>query len=141
MRLRLTIILAALAAAAPASLAQSGGPYDLSWSTIDAGGAMQMSGGAFTLSGSIGQFDAGPTINGQFGVEGGYWSVPMATPTMGCNDADLAEPFGMLDFSDVIAFLTAFGAMDAAADLAPPPGVFDFSDVISFLTAFGAGCP
>ncbi len=59
----------------------------------------------------------------------------------GCNDADLAEPFGALDFSDVIAFLTAFGGMQPPADLAEPIGVFDFSDVIAFLTAFGAGCP
>ncbi len=27
-----------------------------------------------------------------------------------CNPADLAEPFGVLDFSDVIAFLSAFGS-------------------------------
>ncbi len=59
----------------------------------------------------------------------------------GCNTADLAEPFGSLDFSDVVAFLTAFGSMDAAADLAPPIGVFDFSDVVAFLGAFGVGCP
>ncbi len=59
----------------------------------------------------------------------------------GCNAADLAEPFGTLDFSDVIAFLTAFGSMDPAADLAAPFGTFDFSDVIAFLGAFGAGCP
>ncbi len=62
-------------------------------------------------------------------------------PAGGCNIADLAEPFGTLDFSDVIAFLVAFGAMDPAADLAPPFGTFDFSDVIAFLGAFGAGCP
>ncbi|MEZ6241599.1 MAG: GC-type dockerin domain-anchored protein [Phycisphaerales bacterium] len=55
--------------------------------------------------------------------------------------ADLAPPFGTLDFSDILAYLTAFGAMDPAADLAPPSGVFDFSDVLAFLTAFGAGCP
>ncbi len=141
MRLREVTILAVLAAASPASLAQSGGPYDLSWSTIDAGGDMEMTGGSFALSGSIGQFDAGPTINGRYGVEGGYWSVPMAGPSVGCNEADLAEPFGTLDFSDVIAFLSAFGAMENSADLAAPFGVFDFSDVIAFLTAFGAGCP
>jgi len=63
------------------------------------------------------------------------------TPAAGCNPADLAPPLGTLDFSDVIAFLTAFGTMDPAADLAPPFGSFDFSDVIAFLTAFGAGCP
>ncbi len=55
--------------------------------------------------------------------------------------ADLALPLGMLDFSDIIAFLTAFGAMQAPADLAEPLGVFDFSDVLAFLTAFAAGCP
>ncbi len=55
--------------------------------------------------------------------------------------ADLAEPFGVLDFSDVLAFLTAFGAMDPAADLADPVGTFDFSDVIEFLVLFGGGCP
>jgi len=55
--------------------------------------------------------------------------------------ADFAEPFGQLDFSDVVAFLTAFDAMDASADLALPLGQFDFSDVVAFLAAFGAGCP
>jgi len=55
--------------------------------------------------------------------------------------ADLAAPFGTLDFSDVLAFLTAFGSMDPAADLGEPFGVFDFSDVIGFLAAFGSGCP
>ncbi len=64
--------------------------------------------------------------------------VPGAGP---CNAADLAEPLGALDFSDVVAFLGAFGAMDPAADLAFPVGVFDFTDVVSFLDAFGAGCP
>ncbi len=59
----------------------------------------------------------------------------------GCNGADLAEPFGQLDFSDVVAFLGAFGAMDAAADLAEPFGQWDFSDVVAFLGLFGAGCP
>ncbi len=59
----------------------------------------------------------------------------------GCNGADIAEPLGTLDFSDVIAFLSAFGAMQPDADLAEPFGVYDFSDVIAFLGAFGAGCP
>ncbi len=58
-----------------------------------------------------------------------------------CNVADLAEPFGTLDFSDVVAYLGAFAAMDPAADLSPPIGAFDFTDVVAFLTAFAAGCP
>ncbi len=55
--------------------------------------------------------------------------------------ADLAAPFGQLDFSDVAAFLTAFGSMDPAADLAEPFGSYDFSDVSAFLVAFASGCP
>ncbi len=62
-------------------------------------------------------------------------------PTGGCNVADLAEPFDVLDFSDVVAFLGAFGTMDAAADIAAPFGTWDFSDVVAFLGAFGTGCP
>lgn len=63
------------------------------------------------------------------------------TTMSGCNGADLAEPFGTLDFGDVLAFLTAFGSMSPEADLAPPTGVFDFGDVLAFLSAFGSGCP
>ncbi len=58
-----------------------------------------------------------------------------------CNAADLAEPYGVLDYSDVFAFLVAFGNSEPAADLAEPLGVFDYSDVFEFLVAFGAGCP
>ncbi|MEZ6243315.1 MAG: family 16 glycosylhydrolase [Phycisphaerales bacterium] len=67
--------------------------------------------------------------------------IELEQENAGCNIADVAPPFGTLDFSDVIAFLTAFGATEASADLAPPLGVLDFSDVIAFLTAFGGGCP
>ena len=72
------------------------------------------------------------------------FTVSLPVPSAGvagCNEADLAEPFGSLDFSDVAAFLSAFGANDAAADLAAPFGQWDFSDVAAFLAAFGAGCP
>lgn len=58
-----------------------------------------------------------------------------------CNEADLVEPFGVLDFTDVILFLTAFEQGSPFADLAEPAGVYDFSDVLVFLTAFGQGCP
>ncbi len=72
------------------------------------------------------------------------FSVSLPVPSAGvagCNEADLALPFGSLDFSDVAAFLGAFGAMQPEADLAAPFGQWDFSDVAAFLGAFGAGCP
>ena len=67
--------------------------------------------------------------------------VPDSCETFGCNEADIAEPFGTLDFSDVSAFLLAFSTSDPAADLAVPFGTWDFSDVAAFLASFGAGCP
>ncbi len=58
-----------------------------------------------------------------------------------CNGADIAEPYGQLDFSDISAFLTAFTNMDGSADLAAPFGQWDFSDISEFLTLFSSGCP
>lgn len=55
--------------------------------------------------------------------------------------ADLADPVGTLDFSDALAFLTAFAAGGAEADLAEPVGTLDFSDVLAFLSAFSSVCP
>lgn len=52
---------------------QSGGDYDLSWSTIDGGGGTSK-GGVFVLSGTIGQPDAGTMTGGDFVLSGGFWS-------------------------------------------------------------------
>jgi choice-of-anchor B domain-containing protein len=58
----------------------------------------------------------------------------------GCSGADLAEPFGELNFFDVSAFLSAFNSQEVSADL-NGDGNFDFFDISSFLTQFNAGCP
>jgi len=65
--------------------------------------------------------------------------------------ADLAgnpdgSPDGLLNFFDVSAYLTLFGAGDMAADLAgnpdgSPDGLLNFFDVSAYLTLFGMGCP
>ncbi len=62
-------------------------------------------------------------------------------PVLGCNPADLAQPFNSLTFADISAFLAAFSSADAAADLADPIGSFTFADISAFLAAFTAGCP
>jgi hypothetical protein len=49
----------ALAWTAP-SMAQSGGTFQLTWSSIDGGGGRATSGGGFTLTASVGQPDATP---------------------------------------------------------------------------------
>jgi len=58
-----------------------------------------------------------------------------------CSEADLAPPFGVLNFFDVAAFLNFFSHEDPRADFAPPEGVFDFFDVAEFLDVFSQGCP
>ncbi len=62
-------------------------------------------------------------------------------PAGACNPADLALPVGVLDFSDVLAFVTHFGTQSCCADLVAPHGTWDFDDVVAFLIAFGEGCP
>ncbi len=55
--------------------------------------------------------------------------------------ADLAEPFCVLNFFDVSAFLGAFSNQQIEADIAEPFGVWNFFDVSAYLSAFSAGCP
>jgi hypothetical protein len=50
---------------------QSG--YSIDWYTIDGGGAMNSSGGSYSLSGSIGQPDAGSLSGGSYTLNGGFW--------------------------------------------------------------------
>ena len=63
------------------------------------------------------------------------WSIESDNPC----PADLTGD-GVLNFFDVSAFLTAFGAMDPTADM-NGDGIFNFFDVSAFLAAFAAGCP
>lgn len=50
---------------------QSG--YSIDWYTIDGGGAMNTSGGSYSLSSSIGQSDAGSLSGGVYTLNGGFW--------------------------------------------------------------------
>ncbi len=69
-----------------AALAQSGGGFDLTWSTIGGGGGTSL-GGPYSLSGTIGQPDAGILRGGNYQLAGGFWSViapvqPPGTPLL-----------------------------------------------------------
>jgi hypothetical protein len=57
--------------------------FTIDWSTVDGGGGTS-TGGVYSVSGTIGQHDAGgPMTNGQYSVVGGYWAAPVAVPTPG----------------------------------------------------------
>lgn len=54
--------------------AQSG-EWDLTWFTIDGGGAILTTGDGFALSGTIGQPDPGSLSGGVYTLKGGFWAV------------------------------------------------------------------
>jgi len=57
--------------------------YSIDWSTIDGGGGTSTN-GQYSISGTIGQSDAGPTMtNGQYSVTGGFWALPQVVQTVG----------------------------------------------------------
>lgn len=58
----------------------------------------------------------------------------------GCSAADLAEPYGTLNFFDLAAFLDLYNATDAAADL-NDDGLINFFDLSAYLDIYNAGCP
>ena len=59
----------------------------------------------------------------------------------GCSDADLAEPFGVLNIFDIQAFIGLYNGQDADADLAAPFGVFNIFDLQEYINRYNAGCP
>ena len=67
-----------LLASVPGALAQSGGQYDLTWNTVDAGGVTALTAGAYTLSGTAGQPDAAVWSGGDYVITGGFWRAPGA---------------------------------------------------------------
>ena len=71
--LALAALLVALSVSNATTSAQSGGGCDLSWSTIDGGGGSS-SGGGYSLSGTIGQPDAGVLSGAWYTLNGGFWS-------------------------------------------------------------------
>jgi hypothetical protein len=59
----------------------------------------------------------------------------------GCNAADHAPPFGVLDMNDVSAFVDAFLDRRPPADQAVPYFKYDLADLVAFAEAITAGCP
>ena len=57
--------------------------YSIDWFTIDGGGGTS-TGGVYSVSGTIGQPDAGgPMTGGQYSLTGGFWALPTAVQTPG----------------------------------------------------------
>ena len=79
MKAKKMTLISSVALIAATALAQS---YSIDWHTIDGGGGTSV-GGAFSVSGTLGQPDGGAAMSGgSFSLVGGFWSL-IAVPTPG----------------------------------------------------------
>lgn len=58
----------------------------------------------------------------------------------GCNAADIAPPFGVLDLSDISLFINSFVTTQPPGDI-DGNGVWDLTDINLFIVTFTTGCP
>lgn len=56
--------------------------YNIDWFTVDGGGGTS-SGGAYSISGTIGQPDAGTLVGGSYVLTGGFWGIISVVQTPG----------------------------------------------------------
>jgi hypothetical protein len=75
----LNIALLLMAVSVTGALAQA---YSIDWFTIDGGGGTS-TGGVYSVSGTIGQPDAGRMSGGNFTIDGGFWGIIAAVQTPG----------------------------------------------------------
>ena len=104
--------------------AQTGGPYQLSWTTIDGGGG-RSSGGPYVVTGTIGQPDADWSRGGDYELLGGFWP---------------GGPLCTVNFEDFALFAQLWLLSDPIADLNGDDEL-NFND-LSWLTAYWLrSCP
>ncbi|MEM8962652.1 MAG: hypothetical protein AAGD38_14295 [Acidobacteriota bacterium] len=104
-------VFVALLAAATPGWAQSGAIFEITRSTIDAGGSTERSVGPITVRGTIGQPDVGSSGNGAFSVNGGFWA------SEGRSGIIFMDGFESGDFS---AWDDVVGAVDPPPPITPP---------------------
>lgn len=137
----LSVALAVLLAATVAA-----DPFELEWRTVDGGGQMFSTGGAYSLGGTIGQHDASsfssPMSGGAYSLVGGFWPGAV-TATCGCpgNTNGDSVKDGR-DIQKFVACVLATGPGCACADVDGVPGV-SLGDVGVFVADLIAGtaCP
>jgi hypothetical protein len=139
-----TTLILGLAATAVVADGLAGSGPEISWHTIDGGGGTS-TGGAFSLSGTIGQHDAGgPHAGGTYTLVGGFW--PGAGQASDC-PADINHD-NSVNVTDLLAVITSWGSCalpcppSCASDIAPPGGdcAVDVTDLLKVITTWGA-CP
>ncbi len=99
-----------------------------------------LGGGVIELSTTTSFTDTVTLIDGVVTADVTTTASVVAVATLPGCPADVAAPFGSLNFFDVSAFINAFVAQDPSADFLVD-GVFNFFDVSAYIASFSAGCP
>lgn len=137
------LIAAATALSALITVTAAAQDFSIPWHTVDGGGHMFSTGGAFALGGTIGQADAGVALTGgAYSLTGGFWVEP---PKQAC-PADL-DGDGLIGQGDLGILLAAFGACPGepgyhagAGALGGDPCVTQ-ADLGVLLASYGTACP
>ncbi len=128
------LVVAWLLSGQPVALAQTGGPYDLSWHNIGPGGSA--SGGSYDLLGSIGQPDAATMSGGSYTLTGGF--LPGGPTCALAGDLDGDGQVTVVDIQMIAAAWpqsTASFPYDQNGD-----GDLDIQDVTLVAAQFGEAC-
>ncbi len=116
--------------------------FVIDWYTVDGGGAMSTGGGAFELSGTIGQPDASGVAmtGGEYSLVGGFWPIAYACP----GDCNCDGRINFMDINPFVAVLSGgppcwFANLDMNGD-----GAINFQDInpfVAILSGGGGACP
>ncbi len=134
MALAAGLVIAWLLGGLPVALAQTGGPYDLSWHNIGPGGSA--SGGSYSLNASIGQPDAAAMSGGSYTLTGGF--LPGGPTCTLAGDLDGDGQVTVVDIQMIAAawpLAAASFPYDQNGD-----GDLDIQDVLLVAAQFGDVC-
>jgi hypothetical protein len=105
---------------------------------VDGGGGAS-TGGEFSISGTIGQPDAGVVLGGgSFDLVGGFW--PGSVQPVGFCPADIAGNDGLINIDDLLLVINFWGQGAGAPGDANHSGSVDIDDLLFIVNAWGA-CP
>lgn len=111
---RIIQTLSPIAAACIASSALAD-PPEITWFTVDGGGGTSTD-GTITVSGTIGQADAGRLTGAPYiSVAGGYWGAASGAPTC---PADFNDD-GFVDDDDFVFFANSYNILECSDPLMP----------------------
>jgi hypothetical protein len=100
--------------------------YSVDWFTVDGGGGTS-TGGVYSVSGTVGQPDAGRISGGNYSLDGGFWGIVAAIQTPGAPYLFVSNSGGVV----IVSWLNpAEGfVLDQTPALASPPATISWSQI------------